>query len=107
MRRLVIPKSFSINGLEWHVFTDKTAPRDLKDKLRAEDLGVCVYSARAIILASWQTEDEMEETFFHEVLHVLLEDDEWLGSELEHHVIQTIEAPLTRLMRQLVYKEVP
>ncbi len=105
MRKLEIPETFTINGVVWSVYTDKTAPRSLQSKLEAGNLGCCCYSAKAIILASWQSEDEMEETFIHEVLHALLEDDEMLGPDLEHHIIETLEAPLTRLLRQLTYKE--
>ena len=105
MRKLEIPKGINVRGHQWSVYLDSTAPKDLKGKLPQGDYGVCCYSAKAIILASWQTQDELEETFIHEVLHALLEDDEMLGPDLEHHVIETIEAPLMRVLRQLTYKE--
>ena len=106
MKRLEIPESFLINGVKGMVYLEAEVPRVLKDKLKPGDMGVCCYSYRSIILASWLSEDELEETFIHEVLHAMLEEDDMLGPGLEHHVIETLEAPLTRLLRQLVYKEI-
>jgi len=107
MRRLEIPKTLNLSGALWHVYLDTQAPKDLKVKLPQGDLGMCCYSAKAIVLASWQTQDELEETLIHEILHAILEEDRMLGPDLEHHVIETLEAPLVRLLRQLVYKEAP
>src|SRR5688572_22171871 len=98
MRSIQIPRTLTIAGQVWHVYYDRDCPESLASKLKPGHYGVCVFSARVIILASWQTPDEMQETFIHEVLHAFFAEDEWLGPELEHHVIETLESRLTRFI---------
>jgi hypothetical protein len=105
MRTIKIPERINISGQEWDVYLDTNAPANVANKLKSGDYGVCSFQHKAIVLAHWQSPDDMQETLIHEALHAMLEDDEWLGPELEHHVIEALEAKLTRFIRSVIFTE--
>lgn len=107
-RRLILPSSLTIEGEQWSFYKEGTEPRRLRPKrpLLAEgDVGRTLYTRRAVLLADGLLPDEQEEIFWHEALHILLKDDQWLGRKLEEHTVELLDGPLARLARQLRYTE--
>ena len=108
---LEIPDQIEIEGVVWKIFRESNAPNNLKKrgkKLLARGCyGECFGSHRAIVLSDALQGEHLEETFLHEILHALFYTCglySHLGDELEEHLIETLDAPMMRVLRSLVWK---
>jgi hypothetical protein len=107
-RRLNIPSAILIEGEAWKVYRECAAPRALRLKrpmLAAGCKGLTKPRERVIVLADGLADDDVEETFVHELLHALLCEDGMLGPDLEEYLVELLDGPLTRLLRHLRYTE--
>lgn len=66
----MIPKSFALGGITWKVRKKKRVFLDNKQECN----GLCDWEKRTIYLATLDVTDEMmEETFKHELVHAILD----------------------------------
>lgn len=110
MRRIVIPSVIEIEAIQWSVYHCRVEELPLKlrkevqrEMIASGAIGYCSRAHHAIVIRHDIEGVEAEVTLLHEVLHAILTDDEseLLGNKLEEHVVEFLDAPLLRVLKQL------
>lgn len=99
MNNIKIPKSFYIGGQKMRVVIGQD------QCLRSSDLGLCQLAKGVINISPDQTDDSMQNTFVHELIHAALDTLGRYSDSNDECFVSSLASVLTEAVRSMTYDD--